>query len=126
MKHEWARQIIAQNENDIATLIESMPDDILNLINLDKADYQLISHEEHLVVKDQYLKEIEAGWICQKVKGATKCLSGLDDQGRVNTTSKFYCCICLRENRDYIEFCDKCIKADLVIQLFRKINAVRA
>jgi hypothetical protein len=52
MKHEWARQIIAQNENDIATLIESMPDDILNLINLDKADYQLISHEEHLVVKD--------------------------------------------------------------------------
>jgi hypothetical protein len=64
MKHEWARQIIVQNENDIATLIESMPDDILNLINLDKADYQLFSHGEHLVVKDKYMKEIEAGWKC--------------------------------------------------------------
>ena len=126
MKHEWVRQMIAQNEKDIATLIESIPEDLLNLINLDKADYQLISHEEHLVVKDQYLKEIEAGWICQKVKGATQCLSGLDDQGRVNATVRFVCWDCENENKDHLRFCDKCTKADLVIQLLRRINAERA
>ncbi len=41
--------MIAQNEKDIATLIESIPEDLLNLINLNKTYYQLFSHEQHKV-----------------------------------------------------------------------------
>ncbi len=41
--------MIAQNEKDIATLIESIPEDLLNLINLEKEDYRLFSHEKHKV-----------------------------------------------------------------------------
>ncbi len=125
MKHEWVRYMIAQNEKDIATLIESIPEDLLNLINLNKTYYQLFSHEQHAVWNSDR-KEIEAGWKCQKVKGANKCLSGLDDQGRVNATVRYEGCDCKDENEDLLWFCDKCTKVDLVIQLLRRINAERA
>jgi hypothetical protein len=55
--------MIAQNEKDIATLIESIPEDLLNLINLNKTYYQLFSHEQHAVWNSDR-KEIEAGWKC--------------------------------------------------------------
>ncbi len=51
MKHEWVRYMIAQNEKDIVTLIESIPEDLLNLINLNKKYYYLFSHEQHKVEK---------------------------------------------------------------------------
>ena len=70
--------MIQTNEKDVATLIESLPEDLLNLIQLDRDRYQLISHEPHRVEKLQ-MKEIQADWTCRKVKGANKCLSGHDD-----------------------------------------------
>ena len=87
------KQIIAENGKDVATLIDSMPINILNLIDLNKEKYQLISHQKHRVQKDSCMK-IEAHWTCQKVKGANKCLSGLDNQGRVNAEVKFFCADC--------------------------------
>ena len=41
--------MIAQKEKDVATLIDSMPIDILNLIELQKEKYQLFSYQQHLV-----------------------------------------------------------------------------
>ena len=76
------QQMIAENEKDIAKLIDQMPMDILNLIKLVKSQYQqyqLFSHK-HRVTKD-YTESYEAGLTCQKVKSANKCLSGLDDMG---------------------------------------------
>ena len=39
------QQMIAQKEKDVATLIDSMPMDILNLIELQKEKYQLFLHQ---------------------------------------------------------------------------------
>ena len=49
MKHYWIKQIVSQEENDVDTLIESMPEEILDLIELDRKIYQLFSHEQHQV-----------------------------------------------------------------------------
>ena len=87
MKHEWMQKMVAQDEKNDAILIESMPEDMLNLIKLDSRLYRLQSHEqEEHFDKINYLGQVCAGWTCKKVKGANKCLSGLDNQGRVNST----------------------------------------
>ena len=93
--------MIAENEKDVATLIQSIPIDMLNLIDLNKEEYKLFSHEIHLLMKDRREQEIIAGWTCQKVKDAKKCLSGLDDQGRVNATVRFSCAysICYNDGK---------------------------
>ena len=55
--------MIAQKEKDVATLIDSMPIDILNLIELQKERYQLFSHPKHLVRKNN-MEKITADWKC--------------------------------------------------------------
>ena len=55
--------MIAQKEKDVSTLIDSMPIDILNLIELQKEKYQLFSDQQHLVV-DSSMKTITADWKC--------------------------------------------------------------
>ena len=55
--------MIAQKEKDVATLIDSMPIDILNLIELQKEKYQLFSHQQHRVEKSS-MKTITADWKC--------------------------------------------------------------
>jgi hypothetical protein len=67
------------------------------------------------------MKKIEDGWECENAKGAKKCLSGLDDQGRVSASVRFYCWSCEVENR-IIRFCEKCTKADLVITLLEQFT----
>ena len=37
--------MVERNEQDVATLIESLPEDLLNLIRLDRNKYSLISHK---------------------------------------------------------------------------------
>ena len=106
--------MIAKNEKDVVTLIQSMPIDILNLIDLKKEKYQLFSHKKHRVEKKYWCSE---DWTCQKVKDANKCLSGLDEEGKVNAKVNFYCDYCKDEDGNYLYFCDNCVKADLLIQL---------
>ena len=67
-----------------------MPEGILDLIKLDKKDYKLLSHE-HQVYNDSGLWEIKADWECFRINGSEICLSGKDDQGRVNATSRYKC-----------------------------------
>ena len=55
--------MITKKEKDVATLINSMPIDILNLIELKKAKYQLFSDQKHQVGKRD-AKKIVAGWTC--------------------------------------------------------------
>ena len=114
--------MIENNEQDVATLTESMPIDLLSLIDLDKNEYQLFSHQTHRVIKEN-IKENPANWKCKKFKDANKCLSGLDDQGRVNATVRFRCAysMCCSDGRQ-LYFCDKCVKADLLFQLPERIN----
>ena len=57
------QKMIAQKEKDVATLIDSMPIDILNLIELQKEKYQLFSHQQHLVLKSR-METITADWKC--------------------------------------------------------------
>ena len=45
------KQMIENNEQDVATLTESMPIDLLSLIDLNKNGYQLFSHQKHRVSK---------------------------------------------------------------------------
>jgi hypothetical protein len=55
--------MIAHKEKDVATLIDSMPIDILNLIELRNYKYQLFSHQQHQVNKLR-VKKNTAGWTC--------------------------------------------------------------
>ena len=55
--------MIAQKEKDVATLIDSMPIVILNLIEHQEKKYQLFSHQQHRVVVSNVSK-IEANWTC--------------------------------------------------------------
>ena len=57
------QQMIAQKEKDVATLIDSMPIDMLNLIEFQKKTYQLFSHQQHRVENSNMYK-IEANWTC--------------------------------------------------------------
>ena len=40
MKHEWVKQMVAKDEEDVAKLTESMPEDIFNLIELELFSYK--------------------------------------------------------------------------------------
>ena len=41
MKHEWVKQMVAKDDEDVAKLIESMPEDIFNLIELEVSPKKL-------------------------------------------------------------------------------------
>ena len=76
MKNEWIKQMIVQDEQNVSKLIDSMPEDAFDQIYV-KGDYSLLSHEH--TVRAVY----DAPFECKKLKGFGKCLSGLDDEGKV-------------------------------------------
>ena len=121
MKHEWVKKMVAKDEEDVAKLIESMPEDIFNLIELKVSVYKLFSDDKNVsrMTIQEFMKNKV---ICLKVKGAKKCLGGLDSKGRVNTTVRFYYTNCPDKDGKYPSFCEKCTKADLLIQLLRTIK----
>ena len=43
--------MVEKDEQDVATMMESVTEDVLNLIKLDRQKYQLISYEKEQVVK---------------------------------------------------------------------------
>ena len=110
----------ARDEKDLTKVIESLPEDIFNLIDLDGKDYWLLAFEDDKVSKD--FRGDTSNWQCAKLKGAKKCLSGLNDQGRVNTTFKFNVRV---SEGVYLDFCEKCTKADLLLQLLQSIQQAR-
>ena len=116
--------MVEKDEQDVATMMESVTEDLLNLIKLDRQKYQLISYEKEQVVKWE-MGEIKHGWTCQTFKRDNKCLSGQDEYGRVNATTRFkYCDLYWGIYVDHY-FCDKCVKADLLMQLFQLIQRSR-
>ena len=119
LRHEWMKHNVALDKKDVAKLVESMPEDLLNLVELGRDSYKLFSNERDQVGKSN-MGAVWDGWACEKVKGANKCLSGLDNQGRVNAEVRFY----YWDDADLNELysCDKCTKADLLIQVLQLIN----
>ena len=61
--------MIERNEQNVAIMVDLLHEDLLNFIRLERSYYQLISHEQHQVEKND-LNEIWANWTCSKIKGA--------------------------------------------------------
>ena len=54
------KQVVAKDEKDLAKVIESLPEDIFNLIDLDGKDYWLLSFEDDKVSKD--FRDVTSNW----------------------------------------------------------------
>ena len=61
--------MVERNEQNVATMVELLHEDLFNFIQLDRRYYQLISHEQHQVEKDDLIYKSE-NWTCSKIKGA--------------------------------------------------------
>lgn len=51
------------------------------------------------------------GWMCDKIKGANRCLSGLTGFYQSNGIPEYRCAAC------NFDMCEKCMRADLFIEM---------
>ena len=83
--------MIAQDEHDVTKLIDSISkvlEETLDSIQFTKSDFKLQTHEHKL----RY--DSDTPFECAKLKGFKKCLSALDDEGKVKSSFSFVCRDC--------------------------------
>ena len=61
-------------------------------------------------IEDEDFASENEGWICAKIVGLSKCLSGIDTKKKSKGLPYYYCWECF-ENK----ICEKCVKLDIFI-----------
>ena len=71
--------------------VKMITPDLLAEIKL--GEEELIFSDEHEMIKEDYSG---GGWICKKINGLSKCLSGIDQKHKSKGMIYFYCWPCRR------------------------------
>jgi hypothetical protein len=81
---------------------------MLKLIELDEPNMKINAHMHDL---SKHPPDINNGWNCDKLAGATKCLTGLTAFYQSKGIPGYRC-----QNCNY-DLCEKCMRADIFISI---------